>query len=208
MMTILKYLQDYNLIDENNELTEEANDLGYNNIETLTNDVYNTFLINFKTKTIIPAYKFSIYPIGVSGEIDSDIIQFRVYNDLTITNNIDLTEEEYVPEIIWKNNSSENSGVFQAIKNVDGKIITFSWSMALEVLNFAGTLKFSVRFVKYGLDAINNNEIIVYNLSTLPISFEIKQSMNNIAAQSNYNFANPYLDESNIYIIDGGNINS
>jgi len=97
-MTINEHLKNYNLITENGELTERANYLGYTVVADLITDITDTYLIDFREKTIIPSYNNKIYPIAISGETNSDIIKFRLYWN---NNNPDLKSSDYIPEIIW-----------------------------------------------------------------------------------------------------------
>jgi hypothetical protein len=108
-MTIYEYLIDQNLITSSNNnylLTKRARYLGYNDIENLIIDIENTFLIDFKTKSIISAFRYINNPVAVIGDSISDVIKFRVYNDTSITGGIDLKNITIIPEIVWRNNTN------------------------------------------------------------------------------------------------------
>lgn len=199
-MTITEYLYQNKLIDSQNELTERANYLGYQQLTDLEEDIVDIYLIDFKTKTIIPPYDMDIY---INGESNSSTIKFRVYDNPILTNNISLIQEGYIPQILWKHSSGNKTGIVQPEKNIDGNIITFDWLLGLEYLINAGTLEFSVRFVTY-----DENSSINYNISTFSKTVSIKTGMNNIIGQIRYSIANPFINTEDTYIIDGGNISN
>lgn len=223
-MTILRHLEAYNLVNvtldeygqESGTLTERAKYLGYTEIDNLIEDIEDIFLIDFKTKSIIPAYRYLNNPVAVIGDSISDIIKFRVYNNTKFTSGIDLTNSTILPEIVWQNNTNNLQGIFQVKvaddntneKIIEGNIITFNWIIDPRALYRSGDLEFNVRFVNY--DSTSN--IINYNLATQTTKLKIESSLNYFSTlgEGDYNitmsFANPYLNNINTYIIDGGNI--
>lgn len=201
-MTVNDYLKQNNLINSQNELTERATYLGYTSVNDLINDIQEYFLVDFKTRTIISAFKYLDNPVAVMGDVASDFISIRVYDENSIL-------EDKIPEITWKNNSDKLEGIFQVTnKNITNHIITFQWHIEPKALYHSGKLQFAVRFVNYSNE--EGNRVINYNLATQPTTINIVSSLNYISTLNEgdyiFSFENPYLNENNTYVIDGGDI--
>lgn len=212
-MTIIEYLQSYDLLDINEQLTERAKKIGYEldeQVQDLIRDIEQNCIIDCREKEIIPAYKYYNNPIGVSGDAISNAISFLLYKNNQYVYGIeDLTDtESYKFQINWHNSVSDITGIYETtIEKIEGDFITYLWIIDPMAFKRAGELEFCYRFVGF-----DENNKIDYNLGSQVLSLEIKPSLNfefTIDQEADYDiktFNNPYISTNNTYIIDCGEI--
>lgn len=212
-MNINEYLQSYDLLDSQNQLTDRAKKLGYqsdSSILQLKQDIEQNCIIDCRSKEIIPAYKYYNNPIAVTGDSISSIIKFILYkNNEYIYGIEDLTDEDsYKFQVNWRNSVSNITGIYETtIESIEGDFITYLWIIDPMALNRAGELEFSFKFVSFDT---NNN--INYSFGSQVLSLDVKPSLNfefTTDEDADYDiktFNNPYLSTNNTYIIDCGEI--
>lgn len=130
------------------------------------------FEINANTREIIVPDAFK-KGVGVQGDQVAEIIYFRIdrYFDAT-----DLYNQKIF--IQWENAKGEKGLSREYIKDVesDPDHIIFGWPLAKEITEYAGTVKFSVRFYQTGMNE-NGEEELIYSFATQPQAIMINQTM-------------------------------
>ena len=136
------------------------------------------FTIDLDPRTIKVPSDFAKNGVGVAGDHLAELIFFEVnrFYDLMDLLNCDIN-------LYWKNSGSKNSAITAAkpfaLDANDEKII-FGWYISEDAARYAGTIEFTVEFVKQELVHDGNNQVesrIVFRLNTQPAKITIKPSL-------------------------------
>ena len=131
-----------------------------------------TFDINANTRiiTVPPSFKNGV---GVKGDQVAEIIYFKIdrYFDATDLN----TQNIYIE---WENSKGDKGLSKEYVRDVtsDADHIIFGWPLAAQITEYAGPVKFAVRFYSFKDPEAENKEI-VYSFSTQPQTIMINNTM-------------------------------
>ena len=131
------------------------------------------FDINANTRAINVPNSFKNNGISVQGDQIAEIVYFRIdrFFDATDLNEMDI----YVQ---WEAPNGDRGVSKEWVRDIEsepGKII-FGWPLSLDITQAHGTVKFSVRFYKIGVND-KNEPVITYSFSTLTASATIKPAL-------------------------------
>jgi hypothetical protein len=140
-----------------------------------------TFDIDANTRQITVPADFKKNGLSVQGDQIAEIVYFTIdrYFDTT-----DLYDDDVNIIIQWEtaaNGKTTNKGISPAIfkditiRKAEGKVL-FGWAINSSITEFAGTIKFSVRF--YRTQTVDNKKSITFSLSTLTATATINPGLN------------------------------
>lgn len=130
---------------------------------------------NSRTITVPPSFK---HGVGVKGDQVAEIIYFKIdrYFDATDLN----TQNIYIE---WENAKGEQGLSKEYVRDIttDPDHIIFGWPLASQITEYAGSVKFAVRFYSFK-DPTAAEKEIVYSFATQPQTIMINNTMDfNIA---------------------------
>lgn len=132
------------------------------------------FFIDANSRVINPSPSFPRNVVGVRGDQVAEIIYFKInrYFDAT-----DLAEQDIYIE--WENAKKEPGLSKEYVRDItsDPDYIIFGWPLALQITEYAGTVKYAIRFYKLK-DLQDGTKEIVYSFSTQPSTIVINDTMN------------------------------
>lgn len=132
------------------------------------------FVINANTREIEPSASFPRNIVGVQGDQVAEIIYFKIdrYFDAMDLN----TQNIYIE---WENAAGEKGLSSEYVRDITSEpnYIIFGWPLAKQITDYAGVIKYAIRFYGFKDDAAVNKEI-VYSFATQPASIIIQPSMN------------------------------
>lgn len=132
------------------------------------------FFIDANSRVINPSPSFPRNVVGVKGDQVAEIIYFKInrYFDAT-----DLAEQDIYIE--WENAKKEPGLSREYVRDItsDPDYIIFGWPLALQITEYAGTVKYAIRFYKLK-DLQDGTKEIVYSFSTQPSTIVINDTMN------------------------------
>ena len=144
------------------------------------------FTIHANERTIDIPDNFKKHGVAVQGDETAEIIYFKInrYFDFMDLNNTEIY-------IQWKQGLDENANTGLSnewVRDIesDPDYLIFGWALDSSITNFAGTLKFSVRFVDWKTDPATGeyildsegNRVIGYSLSTQERGVAINAGLN------------------------------
>ena len=125
---------------------------------------------NSRTITVPPSFK---HGVGVKGDQVAEIIYFKIdrYFDATDLN----TQNIYIE---WENAKGEQGLSKEYVRDIttDPDHIIFGWPLASQITEYAGAIKFAVRFYSFKDPAAAEKEI-VYSFATQPQTIMINNTM-------------------------------
>lgn len=140
----------------------------------------NYFSIDTNTRMIEVPASFRKNGVGVQGDMGAETIYFKVprYFDAVDLNNTDIY-------IQWQYINSQNKNVEQGISHEwvrdiesEDDYLIFGWVLGGRITEEAGSLQFSVRFIRGQKDDDKNITNISYSLSTLTATVMINPGLN------------------------------
>ncbi len=158
---------------------QEQEDTFYNTVHSLGRRLTmlpldeNRFVIDANSRTITVPNDFKKNGIGVQGDELAEVVYFEVDRFFDAT---DLdTCEIYIQ---WEAANGDKGASVPWVVDIHSKPdkIIFGWALSSEITEVAGTIKFAVRFYKWGKNA-TGDDILVYSLSTLTTTANIKPSL-------------------------------
>ena len=143
-------------------------------------DEENYFVINANTRAITVPQSFVKNGISVQGDVVSEIIYFKIdrFYDMD-----DLATKQVYIE--WRTSEVDNKGKriegvsvpFIVDSNVAPGYVIIGWPISPELTKKAGKIEFAVRFFTMD-DTDGNNPELLYSLSTLVATAEVKPTLN------------------------------
>lgn len=125
---------------------------------------------NSRTITVPPSFK---HGVGVKGDQVAEIIYFKIdrYFDATDLN----TQNIYIE---WENAKGEQGLSKEYVRDIttDPDHIIFGWPLASQITEYAGAIKFAVRFYSFK-DPTAAEKEIVYSFATQPQTIMINNTM-------------------------------
>lgn len=125
---------------------------------------------NSRTITVPPSFK---HGVGVKGDQVAEIIYFKIdrYFDATDLN----TQNIYIE---WENAKGEQGLSKEYVRDIttDPDHIIFGWPLASQITEYAGAIKFAVRFYSFK-DPTAEEKEIVYSFATQPQTIMINNTM-------------------------------
>lgn len=125
---------------------------------------------NTRTITVPPSFK---HGVGVKGDQVAEIIYFKIdrYFDATDLN----TQNIYIE---WENAKGEQGLSKEYVRDIttDPDHIIFGWPLAAQITEYAGSVKFAVRFYSFK-DPTAVEKEIVYSFATQPQTIMINNTM-------------------------------
>lgn len=125
---------------------------------------------NSRTITVPPSFK---HGVGVKGDQVAEIIYFKIdrYFDATDLN----TQNIYIE---WENAKGEQGLSKEYVRDIttDPDHIIFGWPLASQITEYAGSVKFAVRFYSFK-DPTAADKEIVYSFATQPQTIMINSTM-------------------------------
>lgn len=125
---------------------------------------------NARTITVPPSFK---HGVGVKGDQVAEIIYFKIdrYFDATDLN----TQNIYIE---WENAKGEQGLSKEYVRDIttDPDHIIFGWPLASQITEYAGAVKFAVRFYSFK-DPTAVEKEIVYSFATQPQTIMINNTM-------------------------------
>ena len=140
----------------------------------------NYFSIDTNTRMIEVPASFRKNGVGVQGDMGAETIYFKVprYFDAVDLNNTDIY-------IQWQYTNSQNGQSEQGISHEwvrdiesEDDYLIFGWVLGGRITEEAGSLQFSVRFIRGQKDDDKNITNISYSLSTLTATVMINPGLN------------------------------
>ena len=144
------------------------------------------FTIHANERAIDIPDNFKKHGVAVQGDETAEIIYFKInrYFDFMDLNNTEIY-------IQWQQGLGENANTGLSnewVRDIesDPDYLIFGWALDSSITNFAGTLKFSVRFIDWKTDPVTGeyvldsegNRIIGYSLSTKERDVGINAGLN------------------------------
>ena len=131
------------------------------------------FFIDANSREIKPSPSFPRNVVGVQGDQVAEIIYFKInrYFDAT-----DLAEQDIYIE--WENSAKERGLSREYVRDItsDPDYIIFGWPLASQITEYAGAVKYAIRFYKLK-DLPDGTKEIVYSFSTQPSTIIINSTM-------------------------------
>ena len=136
------------------------------------------FEINANTRAIGIPNAFKKNGIAVQGDDLAEIVYFKVdrYFDYMDFNNCDIFIQWETPKGSGESVKSVSTEYIRDIESEPGKLI-FGWAISDALTGASGQLKFSVRFIKWSVDA-EGKKTIDYSFSTLTATVNIQPGLN------------------------------
>lgn len=132
------------------------------------------FFIDANSREIQPSPSFPKNVVGVRGDQVAEIIYFKInrYFDAT-----DLAEQDIYIE--WENAKKDPGMSREYVRDItsDPDYIIFGWPLALQITEYAGTVKYAIRFYKLK-DLPDGTKELVYSFSTQPSTIVINDTIN------------------------------
>ena len=156
------------------ELVEKAVDKG-RYLRLPLNEPY--FIIDTNTRKIIIPPEFEAAGVGVVGDQVAEILYFEVDRYFDIT---DLDQTTIY--IQWTNPAGDSGLSLGLLKKTTDEKVVFGWALDDEIMkshddannnNKGGNIEFAIRFIN-----IDDNNEIIYSLSTEPIKVKMNSSLN------------------------------